>query len=125
MDERLLAEKGIVPEDAETVSLEHYALHVGERATLVMEADSRVYGVLMTISAGEADRLYSEDSVSDYVAERVMVRLANGSNVSAVCYNLPEKSEAAADSTYVRSLLELAVRLGFPDDYVAQIELFS
>ena len=122
MDESLLASKGISPSRSRIGYVHGYGLRIGRRATLVPDQTSRAYGVLMTIRTQDVTTLYSENSVADYVSESVSVVLPDGTFESAVCYNLPEpKLEGGTNSKYASSLLLLAGRLGFPDDYLQQI----
>lgn len=124
MDESLLATKGIVPSTAKPGFVDGYGLRIGERATLVRRSDSRAYGVLMDIAPGEAAVLYAEESVADYVPESVLVELMDGTQVDAICYNLPDDKVTGANEEYARALLELATRLEFPGVYLDQIRQF-
>ena len=121
MDESLLASKGIRPGSSEPGYVDGFRLHIGERATLLPAQHSRSYGVLMEISADQAAALYSDRSVCDYVAEPVMVHLANDTQVAAVCYNLPATRLTGSNPQYAAALLALATRLGMPDRYLARI----
>lgn len=121
MDESLLASKGIRPSESATGYVDGYRLHIGKRATLLREANSRTYGVLMTITSVEAEALYSEPSVADYVAESIVVSLPGNPQVSAVCYNLPAARVTGANPEYAATLLTLANKLGFPDSYLQHI----
>jgi AIG2-like family len=119
MDESLLASKGVHPTEWTIGYVDGYRLHVGKRATLLPERNSRAYGVLMKITPQEAAALYSEQSVADYVAEPVVVKLPGQRHVSAVCYNLPAAKLAGTNPEYVAALLTLATELGLPDSYLA------
>ena len=121
MDESLLATKGIEPSDVNPGFVDGYALRICERATLVRRPESRAYGVMMDISAGEATELYAEESVADYLPEPVVVELMDGAQVEATCYNLPSDKVTGANNDYAESLLEVATRLEFPDSYLEQI----
>ena len=50
MDQSLLASKGVHPTELAIGYLDGYGLCIGERATLLPEAHSRAYGVLMKIA---------------------------------------------------------------------------
>ena len=121
MDEALLAGKGIRPTNGATGSVDGLALHIGERATLERSAGARTYGLVMTIDDTKVQELYTEESVADYVAETVVVELADGGKVQAVCYILPADKITGTNKGYAASLRELATRLGFPDAYLEQI----
>jgi hypothetical protein len=121
MDESLLASKGIRPTESVIGYVEGFSLRIGKRATLLPEANSRSYGVLMKINPDDAAALYSEPSVADYVAEPVVVNLPGKIRVSAVCYNLPPTRLAGTNPEYAKDLLKLATRLRLPDSYLEQI----
>jgi len=121
MDEDLLAKKGISPSKAEVGFVDGFALRIGERATLIRSADTRSYGVMMNISSDQANELYAENSVADYVPESVTVELLNGSKVEASCYNLPVDKVTGTNKVYAQALLEVANRLGLPESYLVEI----
>ena len=99
-----------------------YSLRIGKRATLVPDEASRAYGILMTIRNDDAEALYSDESVADYVPESVSVTLPDGTLEPAVCYNLPEGKLEGTNAEYAKALLELAADLGLPGAYLRQIE---
>ena len=121
MDESLLASKGVRPTEPTIGYVDGYGLRIGKRATLLPEANSRAYGVLMKIASEDAAALYSEQSVADYVAEPVVVTLPGDIQVSAVCYNLPEAKLVGTNPEYAAALLALATKLGLPDSYLRHI----
>lgn len=121
MDESLLAAKGVRPMESVIGYVEGFSLRIGKRATLLPEANSRSYGVLMKITPEDAAALYSEPGVADYVAEPVVVNLPGNTEVPAVCYNLPATKLSGANPEYAKELLTLATRLGLPESYLEQI----
>ena len=121
MDESLLASKDVRPAESTIGYVDGFSLHIGKRATLLPEANSRAYGVLMKITSEDAAALYSEPSVADYVAEPVVVKLPGNIQVSAVCYNLPAARLTGTNPEYAAALLTLATKLGLPDSYLGHI----
>lgn len=121
MDEALLAARNVRPRECTIGYVDGFRLHIGRRATLVPEANSRAYGVLMKITSDDAAALYSEPSVADYVAETVVVKLPGNMQVPAICYNLPAARMTETNPEYAAALLSLATKLGFPDDYLGHI----
>ena len=121
MDESLLASMGINPSSAAVGFVDGYGLRIGRRATLVPEAPHRAYGVLMMVRAEDVSALDADESVSDYVAETVQVELLDGTQESAVCYNLPANKLEGTNPEYAESLFHLASKLGLPRDYLQQI----
>jgi hypothetical protein len=122
MDEALLREKGIRPENARAAFVENFALVIGERATLCPGAGRTAHGVLFSLTHAEVDSLYSEASVSMYRPEAVLAELRDGSKVPALCFNLPAPPRPEErNPQYAAKLKELARRIGLPDTYVASI----
>ena len=121
MDESLLAAKGIAPVEIEPGFVDGFGLRIGERATLFRRPDGRAYGVVMEITPGEAQSLYADQNVADYVPEPVSVELADGTRVEATCYNLPADKVTGTNRDYAASLLNLATKLGFPESYLDEI----
>ncbi len=75
----------------------------------------------MEISSGEAKDLYAESSVADYVPEVITVELMDGSEVEASCYILPDDKITETNRDYAKALLQVAVKLALPDNYIAEI----
>ena len=53
MDETILAEKGVTPSWATSGFVDGFRLYIGKRATLVREANSRSWGVMVDIAAAD------------------------------------------------------------------------
>ena len=122
MDEAVLREKGLSPLGRRVARVENFRLVIGARATLVPSAGGAAHGVLFSLTPGEVDALYSEESVSAYRPEAVCAQLADGSVVPALCFNLPAPPAAAErNPPYASKLRRLAARLGLPPDYVSSI----
>ena len=123
MDEALLREKGINPKNSRMAFVENFSLVIGERASLVSSQGSRVYGILFSLTHGELDTLYSEDSVRAYRPEAVLANLADGSVAPALCFNLPTPpSTDQRNPHYVSKLRKLAEQIGLPTSYVSSIK---
>ncbi|WP_417623843.1 gamma-glutamylcyclotransferase family protein [Paremcibacter congregatus] len=125
MEEELLIAKNIAPVNKGLAVLPGYALRIGDRATLLPDPAGVCHGVLMDISPSEADDLYGEGSVADYVPETVQVQTREGQTVSALCYNLPADKISGHNAAYATHLLKLAEKLGLPQDYLTQIRAFT
>lgn len=121
MDESLLASRGIHPTESTVGYVDGFGLHIGKRATLLPEENHRAYGVLMKIGSEDVAALYSEESVADYVAEPVVVKLPGNAEAQAICYNLPAAQLEGANPEYAAALLTLATKLGMPDTYLGHI----
>jgi hypothetical protein len=127
MDRTRLAEKGFHPETIGPAVLHDHRIHIGDRATLLPSASSRVYGTVMELSEQEVHALYSEPSVRAYTPERVRVALLGSDQiVEADCYNLPrDLGLAGANPAYAKELSRLAEALGFDSDYIQEIAAFG
>lgn len=122
MDTELLRSKAARPVNIRIASVRNFALRIGQRATLIPAKNSTVYGMLMELTHGEIDRLYSEPSVREYRPEPVLADLPDGSHVSGLCFNLPiPPKPGEANPDYAAKLRDLASRLGLPPGYVNKI----
>lgn len=123
MDVELLREMGFHPVPIGPAELGGYALHIGDKATLLPRRGAKSYGIVMDLSDEEATALYASPGVSDYRPEEVAVTLlADGSVRPALCYNLPEIDLAAAPNVeYAEKLSALVRALGFPSRYAREI----
>jgi hypothetical protein len=121
MDVELLVSKGAHPTNPRPASVPGFALRIGQRATLMPNAESSAHGFIMELSHAEIEQLYSEASVSAYRPETVLAKLADGSYVTALCFNLVVPAPEEANSDYANKLRELARRLKLPRGYVESI----
>ena len=123
MDADLLRKKGAHPVSVRPASLPGFALRIGQRASLVPDSAACAYGVVIELIHTAIDKLYSEPSVSAYRPEAVVVELADGSRIPALCFNLVvPPGEQESNSAYAAQLRELAHRLGLPSEYVDSIK---
>ena len=123
MDDALLREKGMNPVDQRMASVENFSLVIGARATLVPCPGRTVHGVLFSLTQTEVEALYREASVSVYRPEAVSARLADGSVIPALCFNLPvPPSKEERNPQYASKLRALAERIGLPPGYVSSIQ---
>ena len=122
MDKELLRGKGLNPRDAEVGSVPGLSLRIGQRAALVPDLAGRTYGVIMSLTRDELNRLYSEPGVQAYRPQASLVHPSSGGVVAALCYNLPEPpSPDEHNPEYATKLRRVARKAGLPEDYVALI----
>jgi hypothetical protein len=122
MDPQLLEAKGIQPVDVRVAVVPGFELRIGARAALVPSPGGEVYGVLMKLSHGDLEKLYSEPSVQAYRPEPVLARAWNGPTVAALCYNLPEPPRPGeSNPDYAAKLQVVAHRMALPEAYVTSI----
>jgi len=123
MDVDVLRARGIVPEGVTLASVGGFAMRVGKRATLVPNPSGRVYGVVMSLTRDEVDRLYAEPALLAYQQRAVLADLAGGGASAALCYILAEPpAPEDSDPEYSLQLRALAYKIGLPVEYVASFE---
>ncbi len=123
MGEELVRGKGLTPQRPELASVDGFTLRIGQRAALVPKPGGQVHGVLVSLTLAELDRLYAEPSVQQYEPQAVLVNLATGDLVAALCYNLVEPpSPAERNPEYASRLRAIARKVGLPPDNVASLQ---
>ena len=123
MDQDLLRAKGLAPESPELAYVLGFALRIGERAALVTQASSRVYGVVMSLTLSELERLYSEPSVQAYQPQAVLAHLAHGGVIAALCYNLAEPLlPTERNPEYATKLRAIGHKVGLPTEYISSLQ---
>lgn len=104
-------------------SVSGFGLKIGKRATIVKQRSGRVYGVVMSLTRDELDRLYSEPTLQGYQQQAVMADLAGGGVSAALCYTLLQPpAPGERDPEYTEHLRALAHRIGLPAEYVASFK---
>ena len=122
MDADLLRSQGVLPEGGELASVPGFALHIGQRATLVPRAGARVHGLVFSLTLSELKRLYAEPSVRAYVPQAVLAELAGGGVIAALCYNLPQPPAGTErNPEYLAQLRALGQRVGLPAEYLSSL----
>jgi hypothetical protein len=122
MDAEILGAQGVAALSAEPCLLSGFGLRIGDRATLVSSAGDSVYGMLMSVSETDLNKLYSAPGLEEYVPESVVVVDSGGVMREALCYNLRKPpARDHANPEYAEQLSTLARRLGFPEHYVRSI----
>jgi hypothetical protein len=123
LDEAFLQAKGITSPNLRVASVPGFQLRIGNRATLVLAPEERVFGVVASLAHSELEQLYSEPSVQDYKPEAVLAYLLNGESLAVLCFNLVEVPAADEHNPeYAAKLRALATQLQFPYDYVSSIQ---
>lgn len=122
MDAELLQSKGVVPKNKVSAQLQGYSLRIGNRATLIPEANKSVYGILMSLTHHEIDLLYAEESLKAYRPEPVTIHTKDERTLPALCFNLIEPpAPYERNEEYARKLKLVAIQYGFPEEYVNSI----
>jgi hypothetical protein len=122
MDVTLLHSKGVIPYNSILAKLQGYGLRIGNRATLIPDANKTVFGFLMSITHDEIDILYSDESLKEYRYEPVIVQSKEGKSLPALCFNLVEPpAHHERNEEYARKLKLVATQNGLPEEYVNSI----
>jgi hypothetical protein len=123
MDAEVLRQAGTKPSNFRRAHVADFALRIGKRATLIPSPGARAYGMLISLTHAELERLYSAPGLESYRAEAVVAHSDEGEAVPALCYNLvqaPEPDERNPEyAARLRSVLE---ELGFPVEHVDSVE---
>ena len=123
MDTAILRAGGVAePANSRRAFVDDFELRIGQRATLVPVADSRVYGMLFALTHSELDLLYAAPGLEAYRAEAIVAQSFDGIVTPALCYNLRHPPSADEwNSGYASRLQEILARLNFPEEYVASV----
>lgn len=121
MDEQLLKDKGLDPQNTQLASLLNYQLKIGARATLAEQNGAICHGSIMDLIDEELGSLYSGEGVQDYVPIDVNAIDVDGNEVKCQTYILPLDMLSGRNSEYAKQLAEVAQKLGIPGDYIAEI----
>jgi hypothetical protein len=122
MDLEILREAGVTPSNPRRAFVEDFALRIGQRATLLLSAGARAYGMLFALTHAELERLYTAPGLEQYRPEAVLARPLGGTPTAALCYNLreaPRPQERNPD--YAARLRRALSKLDFPPEYIASV----
>ena len=89
MDESILRNQGLNPENPRIGYVNDYTLIIGNRASLAPSKGESAFGIVITVDESAVRKLYEEPSVADYIPEEVNIVLENREQITAICYNLP------------------------------------
>ena len=122
MDLEILREAGVAPINPRRAYVDHFALRIGQRATLLPSAGVRAYGMLVSLTHPELDRLYAAPGLEHYRPEAVLAQPLQGTPTPALCYNLREAPEPhERNPEYAARLQQALHKLEFPPEYVASV----
>lgn len=115
MDEHVLREKGVQPKASRRAVVHGYRLRIGERAMLVPQSSSKVFGMVHALTDREIALLYSEPGLEMYRPEIVAATFDDGSIIALTTFNLEETStDEEPNLEYAAKLRAVLERLGFP-----------
>jgi len=123
MDAQVLRQAGAKPSNFRRAYVVDFALRIGQRATLVPAPGDRAYGMLISLTHAELERLYSAPGLEVYRPEAVAAHPFEGEAVPALCYNLVQAPEPhERNPEYAIRLRRVLENLGFPVEYVASVK---
>jgi hypothetical protein len=115
MDELVLRDKGVQPQASRKAVVNGYRLRIGQRAMLVPDASSQVFGMVHALTERETNSLYVETGLDLYRPETVVATFEDGSNSAVTTFNLQQTSSAESfNADYAAKLRSVLERLGFP-----------
>jgi len=122
MDAQVLRQAGTEPSNFRRAYVTDFALRIGQRATLVPSPGARAYGMLISLTHAELERLYGGPGLEDYRPEAVIAHLSEREAIPALCYNLIQAPEShERNPEYALRLQNVLENLGFPAEYVQSI----
>lgn len=123
MDAEVLRQAGAEPSNFRPAYVADFALRIGQRATLVPSPGARAYGMAISLTHAELERLYGAPGLEDYRPEAVIAHLSEGGGIPALCYNLVEApGPHERNPEYATRLKGVLENLGFP---VEEIEALT
>ena len=127
MDLNILKDFDVLPEQSEVARVNGYEIVIQPRANMIRSDRACVYGVLMTVTHAELDRLYvriQNDFGETYLPEPVLAETLSGTWRPALCYIAPSMEARAAANDYVERIVKPARELHFPTWYIERLESF-
>lgn len=122
MDVDVLRESSVVPINPRRAYVDDFALRIGQRATLLPSSGARAYGMLISLTHQELERLYTAPGLEHYRPEAVLAHPLEGTPVPALCYNLREApGPHERNPDYATRLQRVLSKLNFPPAYVAGV----
>jgi hypothetical protein len=123
MDAQDLRDAGTNPSNFRRAYVNDFALRIGQRATLVPAPGARAYGMVISLTHAELDRLYSAPGLEGYRPEAVVAQTFDGEVSPALCYNLVDAPEPHERNTeYAKRLKSVLEQLEFPPEYVESVK---
>jgi hypothetical protein len=123
MDVEVLRQAGTRPSNCRRAYVADFALRIGQRATLVPSPGDRAYGMLISLTHADLERLYGTPGLEAYRPEAVVAHSLEGEAVPALCYNLVEApGPHERNPEYAMRLRRLLESLRFPIEYAASVK---
>jgi hypothetical protein len=123
----VLKELGLVPEQWEVARADGFDIVIQPRANLIRSDRQCVYGILVTATHTELNRLYAHAKGvlgETYSPEAILVETLSGTWRPALCYIAPFMETRRAAQDYVERIVKPAKEFSFPEWYVKRLEDF-
>jgi hypothetical protein len=119
----VLARGGLIADRFEVARAWGFDIHIKTLATLVRSDQHCVYGVVVTATHTELDRLYLQDWLGHaYLPEAVLVETQAGYVLPTLCYIAHASPPGRPAGDYLDWILNAARDLGFPAWYIERLE---
>ena len=119
-----MASGGLQPERVDVVRLSGFDIQISPHACITRSSEHSIYGILVSATHAQLQRLYAKDGVGVFLPEAVIVENERGGLQPAMCYIPPAADDKPADLDYLDQLLAAARGHGFPAWYVERLERF-
>ena len=112
MDPEVLKAKGVEPRNPRKAVAKGYRLRIGNKATLLREANAEAHGIVYELTHDEVNVLYWGAGLEAYVAEALVLETYGGEEVVALCCNLLEPlGEDESNPEYLSKLTQCMKKL--------------
>ena len=119
----VLAKGGLIVDRFEIVRAWGFDIRIQTLATLVRSERHCVYGILVTATPGQLQRLYGQDWLGQaYVPEAIVVETPDGRLVPTLCYIAHGLPPARPAPDYVDWIVNAAREAGFPPWYIERLK---
>jgi hypothetical protein len=128
MSPDVLAEHGVIVDEALPARLAGFELTVRPRVNLIRSDRSSAYGALVRVMHKDLAGIYAglrENFGLIYEPEAVLAETLDGRLRPALCYLTQWTDGSAADPSYVKRLAECVRELGLPEWYALHVESFT
>ena len=112
---------GFSPVRVEVARLSGFDIEFRPHANIFPSAQHSIYGILVSATHKELDRLYSMDGVGIFLPEAVLVETMGGHSQPALCFIPPEMGTKPADREYVDLIINAGREYGFPEWYLEHL----
>lgn len=122
MRQDVMAKSAFYPVQIDVAKLNGYDIDLDPHANIFPHPLSSVYGILVSATHEELNRMYAVSGVGVFLPEAVLVAVNHSHWTPALCFMPPSRGESSPDQAYLARLIEAATLRGLPEDYVARLE---